>query len=554
MLVIEPPRRRLHAGDDSGAVLVTVVIVMLVGFVIAVTIAASVIFTMGANAGNKDRTQAFIAAESGRDAALANAMKVPCTVGATSASGSSPIYAATVTTGSPTGAQTASCPSLSTPSVINITSTGTGPDGSTTQIVSKYERAVTYVGQPGGVMAYFSGQFKATQSLYEGDLVIRDGLYLCNSTTTIDGDLWVPRGGVTLSADCDIDGNIYAEGDVNITSAKPHITGSIYARGSVTLSAANAIVDKDLFATGGVTVEAGTLSGSAHAGTNINVTGGEVGGDVYAKGNVAVGFNQGEVAGSAYAGGTATEKNAADVAGTLNSGSATPVADPGVPQSDLDAVFVMTTWVDLPLEPAFWGTDVKWETGPCDDKAVTSNDVTSLATQALASPYTRVGIDYRACSGPVMVNLGGGATNFTHDVVFLVAPGSVLKVTTGNINSTAPLPQLFFVQGDNILGNSVPNCGAGMASGELSLGTSLAAELMFYTPCGFKNTNGVAFDGQFYSNTDGSSHWVQPAFSCVEMEWLPMLDLGCQIDTSVTSGTTSTPILGPPTLISQTEQ
>ncbi len=63
--------------DDSGAVLVTVVVVMFVGFIVATVIASSVLFTITSNVGNVDRTQAFIAAESGRDTAVA-ALKDGC--------------------------------------------------------------------------------------------------------------------------------------------------------------------------------------------------------------------------------------------------------------------------------------------------------------------------------------------------------------------------------------------------------------------------------------------------------------------------------------------
>ena len=62
------PRRGARHADDEGAVLVTVVVVMFVGFVIATVIAASRSFSpFQANASNKSTTQAFIAAESGRD-------------------------------------------------------------------------------------------------------------------------------------------------------------------------------------------------------------------------------------------------------------------------------------------------------------------------------------------------------------------------------------------------------------------------------------------------------------------------------------------------------
>ena len=64
-------RARVRRDDEAGAVLVAVVVVMLVGFVVAVAIAGSVVFTIQANVSNRSSTQAFIAAESGRDAAVA---------------------------------------------------------------------------------------------------------------------------------------------------------------------------------------------------------------------------------------------------------------------------------------------------------------------------------------------------------------------------------------------------------------------------------------------------------------------------------------------------
>ena len=63
--------QRQHArnrGDDDGAVLVTVVIVMFVGFIVATVVAASVLSTIGVNADNTGNTQAFVTAESGRAA------------------------------------------------------------------------------------------------------------------------------------------------------------------------------------------------------------------------------------------------------------------------------------------------------------------------------------------------------------------------------------------------------------------------------------------------------------------------------------------------------
>ena len=150
MLVIRrllTPRR----SDDSGAVLITVLIVMLVGFIVASVVAASVLFTVQSNAGNRSRTQAFIAAESGRDAAVAG---IVGGCAATTYAGTDPKFASTVyvTTGNqPTsatdGGVAQGCPSTTTRFIV-IRSTGTGPDGSTSTIDAVYPLSLIHISEP----------------------------------------------------------------------------------------------------------------------------------------------------------------------------------------------------------------------------------------------------------------------------------------------------------------------------------------------------------------------------------------------------------------------
>ena len=102
MLALNRVLRRRVCRDEEGAVLVTVVIVMLVGFVIASTIAASVLFTIQANATNKSTTQAFIAAESGRDVAVA-ALADGCASADMAGSGTAPNFTYAVRTIAKTG-------------------------------------------------------------------------------------------------------------------------------------------------------------------------------------------------------------------------------------------------------------------------------------------------------------------------------------------------------------------------------------------------------------------------------------------------------------------
>ena len=174
---------------------------MLVGFVIAATVATSVMFTIGANQVNKSRTQAFIAAESGRDQlrsqiATANAAG-NCTSATLSTTLSSPQVTATAKTtandtvsGFSDPSLASACPNPLTHRVV-IQSTGTGPDGSTSTILSVYNWQVVSQNSPGGTMGGYTGVFHGvgggSSGSYTGDLVVRSGIFTCSSTNSVEG-------------------------------------------------------------------------------------------------------------------------------------------------------------------------------------------------------------------------------------------------------------------------------------------------------------------------------------------------------------------------------
>ncbi|HEY9310682.1 hypothetical protein, partial [Williamsia sp.] len=252
MLVIDRLFMRVRREDD-GAVLVTVVVVMLVGFIVASIIAASVLFTIRANATNKGQTQAFIAAESGRDVAVASMSA--CST--THFTGTDPTYDTRVYFSDIDGVQpttsnglTEGCPTSATDYIV-VKSTGTGPHNSTVTIDSVYPWQVTYSQQPGGVVTYFSGGFTAGVSHYTGDLVLRDGTYRCNNSATLTGDLYVLSGDVEFSTTCRVEGDIWASGHVTNGSQAATVTGSITTNSYVTLSSNGATsVGKDINAVG----------------------------------------------------------------------------------------------------------------------------------------------------------------------------------------------------------------------------------------------------------------------------------------------------------------
>jgi len=504
------PRARQANPDDTGAALVAVIVVMLVGAIAAVVIAGSVIFAMQTNVQNKATTQAFVSAESGRDMMLKAVMTNPCTKTIVDSAGSPMYENVKAQFGADVDHLTDACLSATASSVIRITATGKTADGSKTTIVSDYQRAVTYERQPGGTLAYFAGQFKLTQSSYKGDLVIRTGDYTCNSDTTIDGDLWAPKGSILLSAKC-------------------HVTGNIYAKGTVSTSGSNALVDKNIVAEGEINLEStgGTVAGNVMSGTRVTVK------DMHVTGNVQ----------SALA---PDIKSPGLVTGTVT--TAPLPTNAFVPS--LQAVYDMTTWVDFPSTRSAWGTDVDWRT-----PTSCSGDATAKATGALAPGTTRIGIDYTACTSAVKIVLSGSPT-LTHDVLFLVPPGATMTVDVGTVTTDSPDRQLFFVHADNVANRAV-TCPSSVGSGGDALDQVAATtnvKVMLYTPCGIKTApKKDGFRGQYYSGDSGSTKLEQPDFSCQPMVWAPRIDLGCYLSEAPDGSGDITTKLLPPTLLTQTE-
>lgn len=514
MLVIGRPSR--GARSDDGAVLVTVVVVMLVGFIIATVIAASVMVTVRENAANTDRTQAFVAAESGRDVAYA-AMIDGCVIddladgGAVGSAGETFAYTVEVTDeGEPTdpadrGAYdglTAECPGEDTATVL-ISSTGTGADGSTAELLSVYPWETTLVEQPGGTMAFFDGRFKTTGSGYVGDLVVRTGDYNCSNDAVIQGDLWVV-GGETGAVD----------GDVTLSSGCV-VTGSIYAAGTVTSSSQPVSIGGDIVALRAVSLKSDgmTIGGDVYSGTNVSLDG--------------TGSTDGTIGGDVLAFGTLTPATKAAlvkwvVAGDLKAGEPKPTFDPA-----LRDVYDMTTWADL-------GISTTWRS--VDFPAVEDTSCPADPDALLGAGTDRLLVNLTACaSGPpasrkVSITLDGAT--LTRDVMFLVPANAQMNVAiTGNIaSSSSPDPQLWFVHSDSTTSDNEPVCGNGTQDDKFDVesGKSIRARILVYTACGLTGTIKSDFSGQIYVNDD--TRTVSANFVCTPMSWEPaMPNLSCRI-------------------------
>jgi hypothetical protein len=495
--------RRASASDD-GAVLVAVIGVMIVGFIVAALVASTVVFTIGENDRNRDNLDAFIAAESGRDAAVA-AVVGGCN--ATTVTGTAPDFTATVYSvaltsggGEPTSSDglTASCPTEDTDFVI-INSVGTGPDGRTAEVDAVFPWQVTFEEQPGGTLAYFDGTFTTTKSNYVGDLVVRDtsSLYWCNNSGTIEGDLYVLFGNARFSGGCRVEGDVYVAGTVEFDSSGTTVTGDIIAGGNVSLAS-----------------DGNTVEGNIHSGGNVDLTG--TGSGV----NGAVGTTGDPDTGDVLAAGTVTIDPKWAITGTSQPGVAAPVFNP-----TMDQIYDMTTWIDM--------TTQNWNTQATFSNTCGNN---FNPTPLLDDASTSLLVDYTGCSGNAIdITITSGAV--TRDVIFLVAPNKRMNVSIdGNLTSTgSPKHQMLFVHADaslavNAAGERVPHCGNGNQNDKFDIPSgTIEPRVMIYTPCGLTGNISVDFSGQFYTANDGN-HTISSTFTCTPMTWPPVFnELSCRI-------------------------
>lgn len=504
MLLMQLNRARRRSGDEDGAVLVTVIVVLFVGFLVASMIAASVMFTLRANSSNKGSTQAFVAAESGRDVVISQIANGCAVTSALHAQGTTPIFTAdakvTASAVKPTSftdaGLTSTCPTGGTQFVV-IRSAGTGPDGSATTIDSVYKWVSQYSNVPGGVVTYFSGSVTQGVAHYTGDLVLRDGDWSCNINGILDGDLYVLTGTVSLANGCVINGDIYSNGKVTSNSQSWHINPrpSSQSTGSVTT---NGLVNLD--STGGTSIA----------------------GSINAKGDVTLGGN-----GTGTVGGTVTSTNALPnvnsswVTGAQSKSLTDPVFTP-----TLAWLLAATQWIDLDAS-ASWGS--RYPT-------TCSMDSAELIAQISTAGPPLV-VDFTPCPNNAPLfngqNLGITIPNITvaRDVVILSPAGKKFSVSlNGTLLDDGNKRQLYFVHVDTNA-NHLPTCGNGNTQDQFDVAGSVDANLrvMVYAPCGLGGTVNASFSGQLYA--DDTTHFISNSiYTCKPMTWPVVLpQLGCTI-------------------------
>ncbi|MGX5771326.1 hypothetical protein ACWKWN_11280 [Microbacterium trichothecenolyticum] len=490
--------------------LVTVVVVMLVGFVIATMIAASVLFTIQSNVGNKDRTQAFIAAESGRDVAVHSIRSkigedgVDCATNpfALVGSGSNPNFDYEIHISADidrpavnAGSWLSGCPSDTT-KWVKITSTGWQVTSSKTTVDAVYPWFHGPATTPSGTVAFFEGQFTATKSTYTGDLVIRDGDYSCNNGASggIQGDLWVLRGKLTITDTCIVTGDVYVRDGISVANKQLRVGGDLIS------------------VTGKI---------------NLNANGAEVGGDVYAAGDIDTKTGSGVVKGAFKTPGSMIGHDPTSWTNGATPPAAVPIDDSApapVISPTLTQVYDATSWIEL-TQDTTWSNAGLPAYAPAPGTVCTTEELQAVMSAA----GVRAVIDLTGCplKGSA-IQVKPDNVTVMRDVMILVPANEKMDlVLDGTISRPGGTtldnsPQLFVVHLDpNGSDGRPPTCSSSALDSFSAKGPNNVRTLI-YSACGIGSTMALTMSGQLYMGSDGL-HLNGGVFTCKPMSWKPTL-------------------------------
>lgn len=290
------PRRR----DDEGVAIVTVVILVVVGFTVASVIAASTVFGVHQTTDDRSRLQALAAAEGGRDYALAQLISSACEPpsngtsgqpGYSSTAGTEPAFTADVyfvqdadpihdpapdsTAGADPGCPApVTPPAVSQPGFVGVSSTGTAEDGTTHKTVLAWYPwtnqevpdgivGAVVEGEGGSVEADVQNQeiYNSAGSLtgapHNANVILRTTGGLKCTTAEINGDVVV-----TQAVPTDLGGSATVGSPLVLKNCTVH--GNVYAYASIQLQNST-VIDGSVVSLDGTISGSGTIKGDAWA-------------------------------------------------------------------------------------------------------------------------------------------------------------------------------------------------------------------------------------------------------------------------------------------------
>jgi hypothetical protein len=503
----EPHRSR---ADEAGSALVSVLIIMLVLSIGALTLGVIVTNTAGVAADGRSTAQSRAAADAGIAELLARAGRgLVCEQTLSDiALGSGSRYSAT-----------SRCDEAT--ELVVFESTGTSDQGGRTTVKAVYELEIDPASRPptaGGPGLFYTYGLTSRLNSYVFDEANSEmgideftgsaGLYAstgkieCGWGSVLPGDIYTKTGELQLDSGCLVEGSAFIGSKAVVNGGT--IEGSLVAPSNV---------EHKITGTVG---KSGASEGNVFLGGTLTLNSGAVYGSVSAAGTGTSTLGSGTIHGNfVYKGSYGTWR---DPASTIVKGAVvknTALTAPTLPDIP-EWQNVSFTPVNATTPPQAWadeGYALTTVTGSgCDKWSGNATDVSSLAS----SLSSRMIFDIRACAGGFNTNAGGAnkVVSVNQDIAIIAnrwyLSGTKFKSADGQPHT------IFLITPDSQPAVAGPQCTApAQASEQLNDSTTDPTIAVYiYTPCLMKFNSGPAtFRGQVYSGKLEFGGGVQVAFA-----------------------------------------
>ncbi|WP_146145279.1 pilus assembly PilX N-terminal domain-containing protein [Microbacterium timonense] len=503
MLVGRVSQRR----KDDGSTLISVLIVMLVLSIGALTLGVIVTNTSGLAAGGRSTAQSRAAADAGIAELVARAGRGDvCEQTLSNVSlGAGSRYTATSSCDDATG-------------LVVFESTGTSEGGAHTTVRAVYELETDPGATPptaGGPGLFYTHGMTSRMNSYVFDDVNSEigideftgaagvfastGNIECGAGSVLPGDIYTEIGNLKLDTGCLVEGSAFIGGMADVNGGT--IEGTLIAPKNV---------QHEITGTVG---KSGMMQGNVFVGGTVYVNGGRVYGSVTAAGTGSSTLGSDLISGNFVYRGSYGNWGPNIVKGAIvKNTSLLPPTLPDIPDWQ-DVQFVPVNATTPPQAWADAGYALTTVTGiGCSKWSGNSADVTSL-TSVLS---TRMIFDIRACSGNFDTNSGGAnkVVKVNNDIA-IIANGWYLSGTKFKSADGQP-HTIYLITPDSKPAVADPQCDwPAQDSQQLNDSTvDPTIAIYIYTPCAMKFNSGTAtFRGQVYSGRLSFGGGVKVAFA-----------------------------------------
>lgn len=458
-----------HRRDDKGSTLVSVVIVMLVLSLCALTLAAVVTQTSLTVSTTRANAQARAAADAGVAASLAAFQRdFGCGAGSM-ASTVTPVYNVTCAA---SGSQ------------VTFTSTGHAKGSPDVVVKSVYQFVITEPDTEVDHMTFFgSATFTYETSALSSGLLrisIARGDFTCQNTVPAD---LVIQGNFKGNGNCDVKGSVYAGGTISTGNQGDRIEKDA-ATASSSKSTYQGSVGGDFLAAGDVELGWGGMQAVGRdliAGGNVTLYSNKVGRNVSVPSSKML---------------TASWQTTVNLPAGTNPQVGGTISRPGSVTVPTPPTF--DVWKDYALNMADWAgySYKKLTSAECD----TFNTWVGTGWTGLYLYTTPTVIDATGCSGGLTSNNGSAKTSLINTNLVIVANSITLSNTLTLKPGSGTNPRMWFIvpdTNDNNNPDSSPSCG-----GDRSITLNhlyLTVPTLLYTPGCINVSGGGTFTGSMYS-------------------------------------------------------